>query len=270
MNKLILLTICYNEEENITYLLENCKNFVDDIYVLDSYSSDKTIEIVKKYTKNIFYKKFINYYSQREYLISLAKKNINDTANTWFLILDSDEYLSKDLISEIKTKINDKRYDAYYMNRRFIWKNTWIKNGGYYPLKLLRLIKAKYIKMDGRIVNEHYISQSKNIGYCNNDFYDFNRKNTKAWLFKHKKYAILESKMYFNKNTLELTNKRKLWNYLPILVRPFILLLYRLFYKKGFVDGFVAIQYHFLHSFVYRLVVDFYILKELFKKCIKK
>ena len=54
MSKLFLLTISFNEEVNIEHMLKNVNKFVDDIFILDSYSTDRTIEISKKYTKNIY------------------------------------------------------------------------------------------------------------------------------------------------------------------------------------------------------------------------
>lgn len=269
MPRIILLTISFNEELNIKYLFENIKDFVDDIYILDSYSTDQTIKIAQKYTKNIYFKKFENYYLQRKHLIDIVKNKITDLHNSWFLILDCDEYLSSELKDEIKDIIKSDNHDAYYFNRRFIWKNKWIKYGGYYPLKLLRLIRAENIGMDGRIINEHYICNTTKIELCKNDFYDHNRKLTKSWFKKHFKYAVFESQMYFDNMKKVKTSTRILWDRLPLILRPFFLFFYRIIYKLGFLDGFRGMQYHFFHSLIYRLLVDLLIFKKIINKCIK-
>lgn len=262
MNKIILLIISYNEELNIKYLLDNCSNFVDDIFILDSYSEDKTLEIAKLYTKNIFFNKFRNFYEQRNYLLNIVRKKIPKDDNTWFLILDCDEYLSNELKIEIKKSIKNSKYDGFYIKRRFIWKNKWIKYGGYYPLKLLRLIRSNNISLDKRIVNEHYLCNSNNTSELMNDFFDHNRKPLYNWFKKHINYARFESKMYFSNFNVK-TPKMKKWDKLPLLLRPFLLFFYRIFLKLGFLDGFFALFYHFLHSLVYRLLIDFYILKKI-------
>lgn len=264
MSKLFLLTISFNEEVNIEHMLKNVNKLVDDIFILDSYSTDRTIEISKKYTKNIFFRKFDNYYNQRKFLISevLNKYNISD--NDWFLILDCDETLTEELKKEIKDSIKINKYDGFFMNRKFIWKNTWIKRGGYFPLYLLRLIKVKYIDLDKKIVNEHYIAKSQKIAYLDNLFIDQNYKTLFSWIIKHIKYAKFESRIYFKKND-NVSKKIKAWNKLPLIIRPFLLFIYRVFYKMAFLDGFKAIIYHFMHAFLYRLLIDILIIFNFFR-----
>lgn len=261
MNKLFLLTISFNEEKNIEYLLKNVKNFVDEIYLLDSHSTDNTTLIAKKYTNNIFYRKFDNFYNQRKYLLNLIKKNPKINENDWILILDCDEFLSEEIKVEIKNNIDKSRYDAYYINRKFIWNGVWIKRGGYFPRFLLRLIRIKEVALDTKLVNEHYLCKNNNNGYLNNFFFDKNRKTFFNWLQKHFLYSKFESELYFIKNK-NLSKNMLIWNKLPILIRPFLLLVYRLIIKKGFLDGPTATYYHFLHSFLYRLLIDIYILKK--------
>tara|TARA_B100000575_G_C23099088_1_gene634032 strand:- start:470 stop:1282 length:813 start_codon:yes stop_codon:yes gene_type:complete len=265
MNKIFLLTISYNEELNIEYMFKNVENFVDDIFILDSYSTDKTIEIAQKYTKNIFYRKFDNFYNQRKFLLNLIKKSQIISENDWVLILDCDEFLSDEIKIEIKNKINQSKYDAYYLNRKFIWNGVWIKRGGYFPRFLLRLIRVKEVTLDTKFINEHYLSKNNNNGYLDNIFFDKNRKTLNNWIIKHFLYSKFESELYFIKNK-NLSKNMLIWNKLPILLRPFILLFYRLIIKKGFLDGVIATCYHFLHSFLYRLLIDIYIIKKILLK----
>ena len=268
MTEIFVLIITYNEEKNIEYLLKNISKLTKKIYILDSYSNDNTIEICKKYTKNIYYNKFENFFLQRKKLIDIVDKITNKKLNTWYLFLDSDEYLMDDLINEIFEKLPNTKYDAFYIKRRFIWNNVWIKRG-YYPVKLLRLIKSNMVDLNQRIVNEHYLCKSNKISTFENDFVDHNRKNFFDWFHKHNSYAKLECKVYFE-NQIYKNKLHYIWDKMPLLIRPLILLIYRIVFKLGFLDGPSAIFYHFLHSFVYRLLIDIYIIKWFFIRFLKK
>ena len=268
MSKLYVLIITYNEEKNIEFLLKNICEISNNIFILDSFSTDKTVNICKNYTKNIYYNKFENYFLQRNKLLEIVNEHIDNHNDNWYLFLDADEYLLENLKEEIVSKIQLTKCDAFYIKRRFIWSNTWIKRG-YYPTKLLRLIRSNYVELNQRIVNEHYISKSQNICTLENDFVDHNRKTFLDWIKKHNNYAKLESKTYFSKQVYK--NKfHYLWDKLPLLLRPFFLLIYRVFLKLGILDGPKAIFYHFSHSFAYRMLIDFYIIKILFYRFLNK
>ena len=88
MNKessIAVLVMTYNEEENLPFLLENVKDWTDEIIILDSFSNDKTIEIAKKYNCKIFYRKFDDFSKQRKFLLN----NI-PIESSWLIVLDAD------------------------------------------------------------------------------------------------------------------------------------------------------------------------------------
>ena len=92
------------------------------VYIVDSYSKDKTLKIAKKYKCKIFKRNFDNFSNQRNYCLSKNTKKFN-----WILFLDADEYLSLNLKKEISDVINSNKFDAYKIKRRFIFEKHGLK-----------------------------------------------------------------------------------------------------------------------------------------------
>jgi len=142
MVKLSVCIITYNEEKLIKECLENIKEIADEIVIVDSYSGDKTVQICKRYTDKVYFKKFKDDYSnQRNYVLAKA-------TGDWILVIDADEILSKELKGEIKNLINQKDYNGYLIPRRtYYTKTRWFKHGYSYPdyqPRLFRNENAKY------------------------------------------------------------------------------------------------------------------------------
>ena len=273
MNNITVIILSYNEEVNIEYALKNIEDLADEVIVLDSYSTDKTVSIAESYGAKIYYRKFDNFSAQRKY--ALNKLPIN---NDWIFVLDSDEYLSNELkqeIIELLKKPKEMR-DAYFIKRRFYWQGQWLKRC-FYPTTLLRFGRKGQIDCDDRPINEHLICKSENIGYLQHDFIDFNRKNLNDWVLKHNGYATLEAEQLMQKDSTKYNffasqyeRKRwirtNLWNNLPPVFRPFTYFIYRYFIQMGFLDGKKAFMYHFIDSFVYRTLIDFKYLEKKWNK----
>ena len=258
---LTVIILTYNEEENITYALENVTKWAKKTYVLDSYSTDKTTQIAREYTPDIFYRKFDNYANQRNY----ALKELTFSTE-WILFLDADEYLTPELKQEITEalKKND-TCDGYYLKRRFIFMGKWIRHGGYYPVKLLRLFKRSKGWVE-REINEQFVVEGK-VGELKYDFVDHNRKGISAWIEKHNRYSSMEADQLikfsekgdkedsFGKLFGTMPQRKRwirihIWNkLLTPMTRPFVYFLYRYFFRMGFLDGKQGFIYFFLHSF---------------------
>lgn len=255
-----VIILTYNEEISVKDTLDSIINNFSEIIILDSHSTDQTINICKKYTSKIFFRKFDNYKNQRNYAIQ-SLKYIND----YIFFLDADEIVSQELIKELyKVKLNEN--DAYSINRRFYWYGKWMKYGGYYPLYLLRIGHKNKIYYDG-IVNEHMIVDGS-IKKLDSFISDRFNKPFIKWIIKHIKYSYLEANRHFITNNFMTKNVKK-WNNLPLLLRPFMLFFYRYLYKKGYKLGFKGLAYIFLHTFVYRIFIDLLIIKKYLTKILK-
>jgi glycosyltransferase involved in cell wall biosynthesis len=262
MNNISVVILTFNEEKNISFALQNVKEWADEVIILDSYSTDRTVEIAEAYGAKVYFRRFDNYSNQRKY--SLNKLPI---ASEWIFVLDADEVLTHELKIEILDMLKTTNYDAFFIKRRFYWMGKWIKRG-YYPTTVLRFGRKGMIDCDNRPINEHLICHSGNVGMLNNDFIDFNRKNLSEWISKHNDYSTREAKQlidneYEKYNFFASQYERKrwirvnIWNNIPPLVRPFFYFTYRYFIRFGFLDGKKAFAYHFLHAFIYKMLIDF-------------
>ena len=107
------LIITLNEEKNIADFIKNFTPFSQEILVVDSFSTDKTVEIAKTFDKvKIVQRKFDNFTAQRNYALSLAQ-------NDWILFFDADERINEELMTELQNEINNSNTKAFYIKRNF-------------------------------------------------------------------------------------------------------------------------------------------------------
>lgn len=149
--KLSVIILSKNEENNISQCLETVK-FCNDIIVIDDYSKDNTIEIVKKYKARLYLKKLNNNFAnQRNFGLQKAK-------NDWVLFLDSDERISKNLSNEIKGAIKKEKINGYFFKRI---DNLWgmkITHGEIGNVRLLRLARKDSGRWEREVHEEWNVS----------------------------------------------------------------------------------------------------------------
>lgn len=133
MEKISGVVITYNEEKRIEDCLKSLLTFCDEIVIVDSYSTDATLEIASKYTKKIIQRKFDTYVAQKSYATSCAENN-------WVFCLDADERVSVELVDFVlKLKNDGFGADAYMINRLNYYINGFFKYSGWYPDTKIRL-----------------------------------------------------------------------------------------------------------------------------------
>jgi len=144
--QLSAVIITYNEERNIARCLDSLKDLADEIVVVDSYSTDATVEICTSYGAKVFQHKFEGHIQQKNYAVEKASFES-------ILSLDADEVLSEELRRSIAAAKSAWNYDGYEMNRLTNYCGSWIKHGGWYPDRKLRLFNKRKGKWTG--VNPH-------------------------------------------------------------------------------------------------------------------
>ena len=271
-NKISVIILTHNEEIHIERAIKNIKKISNNIFVVDSFSNDKTITIAKKNGAKIYKNKFINYSKQFKW----ALKNL-PIKSKWVMRLDADEYLENNLIKEIKQKLPNLSNDITGINlkRKHIFMDKWIKYGGRYPLTLLRIWKNNCGDIEDRWMDEHIIVKNGETTTFKNSFVDHNLNDLAFFKKKHKNYAVREAidvlvdklnliniskKLDKKSSSLNAFIKRfikeKIYNRLPFGMGPLFYFIYRYFILLGFLDGRAGFQYHYLQGYWYRTLVS--------------
>lgn len=272
-NQIITIVILtFNEEIHLERTLQNVKKLTDEIIIIDSFSTDKTEEISKQFNTRFYQHSFTNQADQMNWGID----NL-EFKTEWIFRLDADEYLTDELINEIKEKLPfiDKNYTGIHIKRRVYFMNKWIKRGGYYPTWILRIWRNGFARVEQKWMDEHFILSEGESTRFENDFIDHNLNNLSWWIAKHNNYSTreaaeaLNSKYQFAKGeTLKASLEKKhqdikkrwfkenIYSKIPMFVRPFFYFLFRYFIKFGFLDGTAGLIWHFLQGFWYRFLVD--------------
>ncbi len=145
MAKLSVMILTKNEEAAIAECLESVK-WADEIIVIDDESTDKTVEIVKKYTDKIFHRKMENEGRHRNWGYAQAR-------NQWVLSLDADEIVMPELKIAVEKAIESDEFVAYDIPLRNYISNYWVKYGGWYPASKVRLFRKDKFKYEEAVVH---------------------------------------------------------------------------------------------------------------------
>jgi len=226
------LIICYNEEKNIEDCLKSIQ-WVDELIVIDAYSSDKTVEICNKYTENVYQNSWKGFSDQR--LFGLAKIN-----NDWVFSLDADERCTEDLKKEILELIkNNPLENGYLIPRKNYFNKKWIKNGGWYPNYQLKLFRKKSAKLTSRLVHESYEIDGK-ISRLKNDLIHYSITSITDYANRINKYSSLSAEEKLNNLKISLFS---------LLIRPFSDFIHKYILQLGFLDGIEGLIISFFHSY---------------------
>lgn len=223
--------ITFNEEENIVSCLESIKEIVDEIVIVDSFSTDKTIELVKKYEKvKCYSQKWLGYSEQKNYANSLTSYNT-------ILSIDADEVLSeklKESIKEIKGLAEDS-FKIYEVSRLTNYCGSWVKHCGWYPDKKIRIFDKRVIKWQGEFVHETLcIPEKTQVIHLKGDLLHYSYKSSTDHIERINKYSSLTAKEAFKKG--------KTATPLDIWFRPKWRFFRDYIIKAGFLDGYTGYQ----------------------------
>lgn len=224
--KLSVIVITYNEELNINDCLESVK-WADEIIIIDSHSTDKTVELAGKFTKDIIVVDNIPYGEKRNI-------GIDKAAGEWIFWLDADERVTPELQVEINSIINKQDSgEAYLTNRRSFFITKFIKHCGWYPDYTLRLFKKSTgIKFNSLLVHEKAV-YSGVPGKLANDLLHYTDRTFEHYFNKMNYYTTLSAR--------ELFNKGKKAGFSDIILRPYFTFLKMYILKLGIIDGFMGL-----------------------------
>lgn len=222
-----------NEEENIVGAIDSL-NFVDEIIVLDSFSTDQTTALCKKENVKFIQRRFDDFSSQKNYAIDQAQHD-------WIFILDADERIPENLAQEINQVLTvPHNFVGYSIYRTFYYRDERVKFGGWQTDKVVRLFKKKYCRYDGKLVHEKLSCNGK-VGRLVNRMNHYSFKGPEQYRKKLNFYAALQAK--------EILRSGK--NVHPILrmVKPGFRFIVLFFVRLGFLDGAKDLNLARMHAF---------------------
>ncbi|MDD4969968.1 MAG: glycosyltransferase family 2 protein [Paludibacter sp.] len=281
MSSLSAIILTYNEEIHIARCINSLKGIVDDIFVIDSFSTDSTIEIAKKMGVKVFQNKFVNQAIQ----FNWALENCDIKAD-WILRIDADEYIDNKNNIDLRQTLSylPSEVTGLIISRKIVFMGKPLLHGGWYPKWNLRIFRNGKGKCENRWMDEHIILNEGHAQQLQLDFVDDNLNDLTWWTTKHNNYASREAADYFLSHDNPEQEKsvepkffgndaeRKRWlklRYLnfPLFIRPLFNFIFRYIFKLGFLDGKQGFIWHFLQGFWYRYLVDakIYELKRKFK-----
>jgi glycosyltransferase involved in cell wall biosynthesis len=273
-----------NEEENLPACLESVAR-ADEVFVVDSQSEDRSVEIAESYGAKVVQFHFNGRWPKKKNW-SLENLPFN---NDWVLIVDCDERITPELWDEIATAIQDANHGGYYLNRRVFFLGKWIRHGGKYPdwnLRLFRHAQGRYenLKTEGirntgdNEVHEHVVIDDGAVGYLKNDMLHEDFRDLFHWLERHNRYSNWEARVYYNLLTGmgeggtiganlfgdSVQRKRflkKIWVRLPF--KPTLRFVLFYFLQLGFLDGRAGYVYgRLLSQYEYQIGVKLYELRQ--------
>lgn len=246
-----------NEDANIRACLESVL-WADEVFVVDSHSVDRTMEIAREYTDKIYQFEYRGGYLKKK---NWALENL-PFKHEWVLFLDGDERLTPELREEIVTVLsNPGHYDGFYINRRLIFLGRWVKHCGWYPSWNLRLFKHKlgrYERLKFDVphvdveVHEHVVLQGKG-GYLKNDLIHDDYKSIYHFIDRQNRFTSWDAQMHckmlngslsefqigaslFGNSIQRKRFIKRFWIRIPF--RGLVRFIWMYFVRLGFLDGY--------------------------------
>lgn len=266
-----VVILTFNEAIHIARAIASVRPFARDILVVDSFSTDNTVEIAVEAGARVLQNRFIN--QSRQFQWGLDNGGIT---TSWIMRLDADEVIEPDLASAIIDGLPVMPADVAGINfkRKHVFLGRWVRYGGRYPLVLLRLWRNGQGRVEDRWMDEHIVVWGGRIVTLEGGFADHNLNDLTFFTDKHNKYAtreaidvlcarlglandiVLPSYSTSRQAHMKRLLKERLYNRLPLWLGPALYFLYRIFFQGGVLDGRTGMIYHVLQGFWYRYLVN--------------
>jgi len=258
----ILLT--FNSEDTIGTTLEQARRVAVEIFVVDSGSTDDTLELARRAGATAVQHPFEHYGAQRNWAIDNLP-----VSNPWQLHLDADEWMDEALVSAILGLPDNPEHSGYFLPRYVRFLGRVLRHGGMSPTWHLRLFRTGVGRCEERRYDQHFLVLSGTTGQLPGAMIDDNRMPLTEWTARHNRWADNEVAELGSEETAgrlapdargnPAQRKRYLrerYNRLPLFLRPFALFFYRYFFRLGLLDGTEGFIYWVLQTFWFRFLVD--------------
>jgi glycosyltransferase involved in cell wall biosynthesis len=252
-----------NEEENLPRALE-CVQWCDDIVVVDSGSTDRTIEIAEAAGARVEHHPFENWAAQGNW----ALHNV-EYKHPWVYYMDADEILPDALLKEIEHELEnvDDSVAAFRLRYKNFYMDRWLRHATLYPTWITRLLRLGRVSYEERLVNPHPVCDGE-VRELQEHFHHYSfHKGMEHWFAKHNRYSTSEAsetmkswEQDFPKGDLISRDPVKRRRALKLLsmrmpARPFLKFCYMYFWRRGFLDGYPGLSYCMLQSIYEAMIV---------------
>ena len=272
MISLAVVILTHNEARHIERAIASVASISDQIFVVDSGSTDATAALSRQAGAQVLTNPWTNYAQQFQWALDHAPISAD-----WVMRLDADEIIEPDLAAEIAARLPllPDRVKGVNLKRKHIFMDRWIRHGGRYPLTLLRLWRRGAARIEQRWMDEHMLLTEGEAVTFEGGFADHNLNDLSFFTDKHNRYATREAidvlaRKYdllphdegldARSTSVAASAKRwlkeRIYNRLPLGVGPTGYFLYRYVWQGGFLDGAEGAIYHGLQGFWYRFLVD--------------
>jgi glycosyltransferase involved in cell wall biosynthesis len=274
--QLSVIILTYNEQDNLPACLASIRQLDAEVFIVDSGSTDATVQIARKAGCPVIEHPFENYARQRNWSFDNLP-----VRTPWTLCLDADERLTAELVEEIKETLMqpEHKYDGYMLRKRTIFMGRWIKHGGQYPSYHLRLFRSGRGRCEDRLYDQHFIVAGR-VGALRKDYIDVITNDLSTFTLRHNRWADLEAKEILTSMSsaaqassaaqdavviarlsgTAIERKRflraRVYQRSPLLLRPFLFWIYGYIIRLGFLDGVEGLIFHTLQRFWFRFLVD--------------
>src|ERR1700743_2979047 len=260
-----VIILSFNSEDTLGATLSRARLVSNEIFVVDSFSKDKTVELARSYGAVIVEHAFEHYGAQRNWAIDNLP-----LPRPWHLHLDADESMDDKLVASINALPDEPSFDGYFLPRYVRFLGRILRHGGMSPTWHLRLFRTGAGRCEDRKYDQHFLlTNGGPAGQLSGAMVDDIRMSLSEWTARHNRWTDGEvAEMNAQESSGRLTadargnpaqRKRYLrqkYNQLPLFVRPFGLFFYRFLFCLGFLDGTEGFIFWVLQTFWFRFLVD--------------
>ena len=242
MPLLSVAIIACNEERNLARTLASV-SFADEVVVVDSGSTDRTVSIAESFEARVFHQDWRGFAAQKNFAIAQC-------TGDWILSLDADEELSPELRTQIRALLpTNPPADAYFLRRRNLFLNRWMKHGGYYPDPKLRLFRRTAANFQAPSFEERAVHETMVFDGAS-DTLDFDLihhayPTLEDYLEHMDRYSTLGAEILIAAGRTSVSPLAFWWNILAV---PTLTFLWNYVFRLGFLDGREGLLLHLYHT----------------------
>lgn len=213
--------IVYNEERVIARCLESLQ-WADEVVIVDAFSTDRTVEIARRYTDHVFQHPWSGHVAQKNIALRYAQY-------AWVFAIDADEVVSEELRDRIRTVTAEAgALEGYFVRRRVFYLGRWVNHCGWYPEYKLRLFRRGRAAWGGVDPHDRILLDGR-AGRLQGDLYHYPYQDVSHHLEKINRYSSIAAE--------EMTKRGKRFHWWQVVVHPLVRFIKMYLLKRGFLDG---------------------------------